>query len=323
MLITYREAIRQALRELLKDPTVFLMGEDIGAYGGAFAVTKGFLDEYGPERIMDTPISESGLVSAAIGAGMAGAHPVVEIMTINFTLLAFDALVNHAAKIHGMSGGRVEVPLILRTVTGSGNQLGAQHSQNIEGHYAMVPGLKVLAPATPADAKGLLLSAYYEPNPVFIAEHFALYNTKGEVDEKPVRVPINKANVLRAGTDITLIAYSRMSLVCAQATEQLAQDGISAEVLDMRTLRPLDLDTIFASIAKTHYAVMVEETGKGTSIGGSLIAEVQEQIFDELKGPIRWVAGLPVPMPYNKTLERESIPNADVIAGTARTLLKV
>jgi pyruvate dehydrogenase E1 component beta subunit len=322
MIITYREAIRQALRELLKDPAVFLMGEDIGAYGGAFAVTKGFLDEYGPERIMDTPISESGLVSAAIGAGMAGAHPVVEVMTINFTLLAFDALVNHAAKIHAMSGGHVDVPLILRTVTGSGNQLGAQHSQNIEGHYAMVPGLKVLAPATPADAKGLLLSAYYEPNPVFITEHFALYNTKGEVDEKPVRVPINTANIMREGSDITLIAYSRMAIVCTQAAELLAQDGISAEVLDMRTLRPLDLDTIFTSIAKTHYAVMVEETGKGTSIGGSLIAEVQEQIFDELRGPIRWVAGLPVPMPYNKTLEREAIPNAASIAQAARELLK-
>ncbi|OPZ85208.1 MAG: Pyruvate dehydrogenase E1 component subunit beta [bacterium ADurb.Bin429] len=322
MLITYREAIRQALRELLKDPTVFLMGEDIGAYGGAFAVTKGFLEEYGPERVMDTPISESGLVSAAIGAGMAGAHPVVEVMTINFTLLAFDALVNHAAKIHGMSGGRVNVPLILRTVTGSGNQLGAQHSQNIEGHYAMVPGLKVLAPATPADAKGLLLSALYEPNPVFIAEHFALYNTKGEVDEERAFVPINKASVLREGTDITLIAYSRMAIICMKAAELLAQDGISAEVLDMRTLRPLDLDTIFTSIAKTHYAVMVEETGKGTSIGGSLIAEVQEQIFDELKGPIRWVAGLPVPVPYNKTLEREAIPSPDSIARAAHELLK-
>jgi pyruvate dehydrogenase E1 component beta subunit len=322
MIITYREAIRQALRELLKDPTVFLMGEDIGAYGGAFAVTKGFLEEYGPERIMDTPISESGLVSAGIGAGMAGAHPVIEVMTINFTLLAFDALVNHAAKIHGMSGGRVDVPLILRTVTGSGNQLGAQHSQNIEGHYAMVPGLKVLAPATPADAKGLLLSALHEPNPIFIAEHFALYNTKGEVAEEPVYVPINKANILREGTDITLIAYSRMAIVCTQAADLLTKDGIAAEVIDMRTLRPLDLQTIFTSIAKTHYAVMVEETGKGTSIGGSLIAEVQEEIFDELKGPIRWVAGLPVPMPYNKTLERASIPNAESIAQAARDLLK-
>lgn len=322
MLITYREAIRQALRELLKDPKVFLMGEDIGAYGGAFAVSKGLLDEYGPDRIVDTPISESAIVSAGIGAGLVGMRPVVEIMTINFTLLAFDAIVNHAAKIRGMSGGRVDVPLIIRTVTGSGNQLGAQHSQNIEGHYAMVPGLKVLAPATPADAKGLLLSAFHEPNPVFIAEHFALYNTRGEVPEGPVAVPINKANLLREGDDVTLIAYSRMSLVCQQAADLLAEQGIAAEVLDLRTLRPLDMEAICVSIAKTHRAVMVEETGKGTSIGGSLIAEVQELAFDDLRAPIRWEAGLPVPMPYNKTLEREAIPNARSIADAAAALVR-
>ena len=198
-IITYREAIRQALREMLKDPKVFLMGEDIGAYGGAFAVTKGFLDEYGEERIRDTPISESVIVGAGIGAVMVGARPVVEVMTINFTLLAFDNIVNHAAKIHSMSGGQVAMPLIIRTVTGSGNQLGAQHSQNIEGHYAMVPGLKVVTPTTPADAKGLLLAAYDDHNPVFFAEHFALYSMKGEVPEEPLRVPLGKAAIVRTG----------------------------------------------------------------------------------------------------------------------------
>jgi pyruvate dehydrogenase E1 component beta subunit len=322
MIVTYREAVRQALRELLQDPAVFLMGEDIGAYGGAFAVTKGFLDEFGPERVMDTPISESAIVGAGIGAVMAGMRPIVEIMTINFTLLAFDMIVNHAAKIRAMSGGQIGIPLIMRTVTGSGNQLGAQHSQNIEGHYAMVPGLRVVAPATPADAKGLLLSAYDDCNPVFFAEHFALYNTKGEVPEGAERIPLGTAGILREGTDVTLLAYSRMSIVCAQAAEQLAADGISAEVIDLRTLRPLDMGTILASVKKTHRAVMVEETGKGTSIGGSLIAEVQERAFADLRGPIRWVAGLPVPVPYNKTLERASIPNADTVAAAARELVK-
>ncbi|MHB9130299.1 MAG: alpha-ketoacid dehydrogenase subunit beta [Armatimonadota bacterium] len=311
--ITYREAIRQALRVTLQDPKVFLMGEDIGDYGGAFAVTKGFLAEYGEERIRDTPISESAIIGLGIGGVMTGARPIVEIMTINFTLVAFDMIVNHAAKIHSMSGGRVNIPLIMRTVTGSGNQLGAQHSQNIEGHYAMVPGLKVVAPATPADAKGLLLSAYDDKNPVFFAEHFALYNLKGEVPEEPVRVPLGKAAVLREGTDITLIGYSRMTQVCMKAAEALAGQGINAEVIDLRTLRPLDMDTLVASIHKTHHAAMIEEAALGTSIGGSIIGELQELVFDDLERPIRWIAGAPVPMPYNRTLERLAIPSVESI----------
>jgi len=319
--ITYREAIRQALREMLKDPAVFLMGEDIGAYGGAFAVTKGFQDEFGAERVRDTPISESVIVGAGIGAVMAGTRPIVEIMTINFTLCAFDMIVNHAAKIHAMSGGHVAIPLIMRTVTGSGRQLGAQHSQNIEGHYAMVPGLKVVAPATPADAKGMLLAAYDDRNPVFFAEHFDLYNMKGEVPEAPVRVPLGVAAVPCEGRDITLIAYSRMVQVCLQAADLLATQGIEAEVIDLRSLRPLDMETMQRSIRKTHRAVMVEEAGKGTSIGGGIIAELQESLFHDLEQSIGWVAGAPVPMPYNRTLERLAIPSREVIANAAAELM--
>jgi pyruvate dehydrogenase E1 component beta subunit len=320
-MITYREAIRQALHEMLKDPKVFLMGEDIGAYGGAFAVTRGFLDEYGEERIRDTPISESVIIGAGIGAVMAGARPVVEIMTINFTLVAFDMLVNHAAKIHTMSGGRLAIPLIVRTVTGSGRQLGAQHSQNIEGHYAMVPGLKVVAPATPADAKGLLLSAYDDKNPIFFVEHFDLYSSKGEVPDTPVRVPIGKAAVRREGTDVTLIGYSRMTFICEHAAALLAEQRISAEVIDLRSLRPLDMDTILASVKKTHRVILVEEAAKGTSIGGDVISEIQEAAFHELDKPIRWVAGAPVPMPYNKTLEQLAIPNPEVVAAAVVKML--
>ena len=321
-IITYREAIRQALREMLRDPAVFLMGEDIGAYEGAFAVTRGFLDEYGERRILDTPIAESGIVSAGIGAVMVGARPVVEIMTINFTLLAFDAIVNHAAKIYAMSGGQINIPLIIRTVTGSGNQLGAQHSQNIEGHYAMVPGLKVVAPATPADAKGLLLAAYDDKNPVFFAEHFALYNSKGEVPEEAVRVPLGKAAVRREGSDVTLIAYSRMVQTCLKAADLLTEQNISAEVIDLRTLRPLDMETMVHSIQKTHRVVLVEETGRGTSIGGNIIAALQEENYDDLYGPIRWVAGEPVPVPYNKALEQAIIPHPDTIAQAAMELMQ-
>ncbi|HEY3378204.1 MAG TPA: alpha-ketoacid dehydrogenase subunit beta [Armatimonadota bacterium] len=320
-IITYREAIRDALREMLHDPAVFLMGEDIGTYGGAFAVTKGFLAEFGEERIRDTPISESIIVGAGIGAVMAGARPVVEIMTINFTLVAFDMIVNHAAKIHAMSGGQVNIPLIMRTVTGSGRQLGAQHSQNIEGHYAMVPGLKVVAPATPADAKGLLLAAYDDHNPVFFAEHFDLYSMKGEVPAEAYRIPLGKAAVAREGSDVTLIGYSRMTQVCLQAAALLADQQISAEVIDLRTLRPLDMETLIASARKTHHVVLVEEAAKGTSIGGDIIGELQESVFHDLLMPIRWVAGAPVPMPYNRTLERLAIPNPEVVADAAAQML--
>lgn len=322
-LITYREAIRQALEIMLEDPKVFLMGEDIGAYGGAFAVTKGMLEKYGKERIRDTPISESIIIGAGIGAVMAGARPIVEIMTINFTLVAFDMIVNHAAKIHVMSGGQVPIPLIIRTVTGSGRQLGAQHSQNIEGHYAMVPGLKIVAPATAADAKGLLLSAYDDHNPVFFSEHFALYNVKGEVPDDATRVPIGKAALVREGTDVTIISYSRMSLLCLQAAELLAAQGISAEVIDLRTLRPLDIECMLASITKTHHMVLVEEAAKGTSIGGVIISDLQECAFHELREPIRWLAGAAVPMPYNKTLEQQAIPNVDdIVKATAQLVDK-
>jgi pyruvate dehydrogenase E1 component beta subunit len=320
MTITYREAIRQALREMLNDPRVFLMGEDIGIYGGAFAVTKGFHEEFGDARVRDTPISESVIVGAGVGAAMAGARPVIEIMTINFTLVAFDMIVNHAAKISAMSGGRIAVPLIIRTVTGSGNQLGAQHSQNAEGLYAMTPGLKVVAPATPADAKGLLLAAYDDPNPILVAEHFALYNMKGEVSQEPLRVPLGLAAVAREGADVTLVSYSRMTQYCLTAAERLAADGVSAEVVDLRSLRPLDLDTVAASARKTRKMIMVEEAGRGTSIGGMVIAELQEMVGREMSEPIRWLAGAPVAIPYNKHLELAAILSVDDIVRAATDL---
>lgn len=220
-----------------------------------------------------------------------------------------------------MSGGHVNIPLILRTVTGSGRQLGAQHSQNIEGHYAMTPGLKVLAPATPADAKGMLLAAYDDKNPIFFAEHFDLYSTRGEVPEEPLRVPLGKAAIARKGSDITLIGYSRMTLTCLRAAELLAEQQISAEVIDLRSLRPLDMETLLASVRKTRHAVLVEEAAKGTSIGGDIIGELQESAFHDISMPIRWIAGAPVPMPYNRRLEQLAIPNPEVVADAASEML--
>ena len=316
-----REAIAQGLREALDgNQDVFLMGEDIGAYSGAYAVTRGFLEEYGPERIKDTPISESVVVGSAIGAAMAGLRPIVEIMTINFILLAMDQIVNHAAKLRYMSNGQLKVPIVIRTVTGGGGQLGATHSQSFEGWFASVPGLKVAVPSDPYDALGLFRTAMAEDNPVIFAEHALLYSTRGEVPDGPYTVPFGQAKVKRQGTDITLVAHSRMVHVALEAAESLAAKGVEAEVVDLRTLRPLDVDTVVESVRKTSRAVVVEEFWKTGGFAGEIASSIQEQAFDYLDGPVGRVGSTEVPAPYARNLEQAALPDADRIVSTVEKL---
>ena len=320
--MTYREAIRTTLRDLLRqDDRVFLMGEDIGEYGGAYAVTRGLLKEFGPERVRNTPIAESAIVGAGIGAAMGGMRPIVEIMTINFSLLAMDQIVNHAAKLRSMSGGQIKVPLVIRTVSGGGNQLGAQHSQSLEGWYASVPGLKVVAPATPYDARGLLLAALDQEDPVLFLEHSLLYGQRGAVPETDYRVPIGLADVKRAGRDATVITYLRMVPVVLRAAERLAQEGIEVEVVDLRSLRPLDMDTVLASVRRTSRAVVVEEAWRTGGFAAEVAARIQEEAFDDLDGPVLRVAGADVPMPYARELERAALPSEDEIVRAVKSLL--
>ena len=310
--MTIRDAITRGLREALeKDERVFIMGEDVGAYDGAFAVTRGFLGEFGPKRIRDTPISESAIVGSAVGAALAGLRPIVEIMTINFTLLAMDQIINNAAKLRYMSNGQFSVPLVLRTVTGGGGQLGATHSQSFEGWYASVPGLKVAVPSTPYDALGLLRSAIDDGNPVIFAEHALLYGVRGQVPDEHYQVPLGSASVRREGADITIVGYSRMAQVAEQAAEMLARQGTEAEVIDLRTLQPLDMETITESVKKTNRAVIVEEVWKTGGFAGEIASAIQEEVFDYLDGPVVRVAGRDVPTPYNGALEAATIPNAE------------
>lgn len=319
--ITYREAIARTLREALEqDERVFLMGEDIGAYGGAYAVTKGLLAQFGEKRVRDTPIAESVLVGAAIGASIAGLRPIVELMTINFSLLASDQIVNNAAKLLYMSGGQVRVPLLIRTVSGGGNQLGAQHSQSLEGWYAQVPGLKVAVPATPYDARGLLRSALHEESPVIFVEHMLLYGARGEVPDDDYEVPFGLADVKREGRDVTLVAYSRMVQVALRAAERLAQEGIEAEVVDLRTLRPLDMETPLRSLEKTHHAVVVEEAWRTGGFGAEVASQLAEKGFDYLDAPVRRVAGAEVPMPYARHLELAALPKEEDVITAVKTL---
>ena len=310
-----REAIARGLREALdEDDRVFLIGEDIGAYGGAYAVTRGFLQDYGPERIRDTPIAESVVTGSAIGAALAGLRPIVELMTINFTLLAMDQIVNHAAKLRYMSNGQFTVPLIIRTVTGGGAQLAATHSQSFEGWFASVPGLKVVVPSTPYDALGLLRTARQDGNPVLFAEHALLYGVAGEVPDEWYQVPFGKAAVCRAGGDVTIVAYSRMAHVAMQAAEMLASSkGKEAEVIDLRTLRPLDIESVVQSVKKTNRAVVVEEVWKTGGFGAEIASAIQEEAFDYLDGPVARVGGADVPAPYAGDLEAATIPSADRI----------
>jgi pyruvate dehydrogenase E1 component beta subunit len=310
--VTYRQALHDTLRaEMLADDSVFLIGEEIGLFEGSYKITAGLLAEFGPRRVRDTPISEEGFVGAAIGAAMLGLRPVVEIMTINFSLLAIDQVINHAAKARSMFGGQVSVPMVIRTPGGGGQQLGASHSQNIEVYYAHCPGLKVVAPATPADAKGLLTAAIHDDDPVMFVENLGLYNTKGEVPEEPYTTEIGRAAVVREGSDITVVSYSRATLMALDVARHLEEtDGISVEVVDLRSLRPLDRETICASVRKTTRAVVAEDDWLSYGVGAEVVATIQEGAFDYLDAPVRRLAAAEVPLPYSKPLETAAMPSA-------------
>jgi pyruvate/2-oxoglutarate/acetoin dehydrogenase E1 component len=321
-LTTYREALRGALREALqRDHRVFLMGEDVGRYGGTYAVSKGLLEEFGEDRIRDTPLSESAFVGAGIGAAIAGMRPIVEVMTVNFSLLALDQIVNNAATLRHMSGGQIEVPLVIRMATGGGQQLAAQHSHSLEGWYAHVPGLRVVAPATLEDARGMLWTALEDPNPVIIFEHALLYNLEGELAVDAGAVDIDFAAVRRLGSDVTLVTYGGSLGKTLHAADLLAGQGVSAEVIDLRSLRPLDGETILESVAKTHRAVVVDEGWRSGSLAAEVSARIMEGAFYELDAPVARVCSREVPVPYAKHLEDAVLPQAETIARAASELL--
>ena len=313
--ITVREAISQALREeMYRDERVFIMGEEVGVWGGTYAVTRGFLDEFGDKRVRDTPIAEGVIVGAAVGAAIAGLRPVAELMTINFAFLAMDQIVNQAAKLHYMFNGQITCPLVIRTVGGGGRQLGATHSQTPDAVFAHFPGLKVVAPATPADAKGLLKAAIRDDDPVFFIEHATLYQVRGEVpDDEDYLVPIGVSDVKREGKHVTIVSYSKMLQVSLQAADRLAQDGIEAEVVDLRTLRPLDMRPVVESLHKTNRLVVVEEGWRAYGIGAEIASRATEMAFDHLDAPVRRVAQAEVPLPYNRRLEQMALPQVDDI----------
>jgi pyruvate dehydrogenase E1 component beta subunit len=320
--MTYREAVRAALRQALRsDPRVFLMGEDVGRYGGAFAVSLGLLAEFGPERIRDAPLSESAFVGAGIGAALGGMRPIVEIMTVNFSMLAMDQILNNAATLRHMSGGQLNVPLVVRVATGGGRQMAAQHSHSLEGWYAHIPGIKVLTPATVADAYGMLLAALRDPDPVFIFEHATLYPLEGEVDETAEPIDIRRAVVRRSGQDVTLVTYGGTLGKTMQAADLLAKDGVEAEVIDLRTLRPLDSPTILDSVAKTHRAVLVDEAWRTGSFAAEICAQIMENAFDDLDAPVARVCSAEVPMPYAKHLETAALPKVEDIVSAAQELI--
>jgi pyruvate dehydrogenase E1 component beta subunit len=321
--MTYREACRQAIREALtSDARTFVMGEDVGLYGGCYAVTKGLLDEFGPSRIRDTPLSESAFVGAGIGAAMAGLRPIVEIMTCNFSLLALDQIVNNAATIPHMSGGQFAVPLVIRMATGAGRQLAAQHSHSLEGWYGHIPGIKVLAPGTVEDARHMLKPALADPNPVLIFEHIVLYNAEGELDPAVESVDISTAKIRRPGRDVSLITYGNCLPKALAAAEALAKEGIEAEVVDLRVLRPLDNATIFESVRRTRRCVIVDEGWKSGSISAEIAARLSEEAFFELDAPIRRVCSREVPIPYAAHMEEAALPQVPDIVEAARDLVK-
>ncbi len=316
----YRDALNLALREeLTYDPNVFIMGEDVGVFGGAYKVTKGLLEEFGEQRVRDTPISENTIVGMGVGAAMVGLRPVVELMTINFSLLALDQIVNHMAAIHYMFGGQAQVPIVVRMPQGAGHQLAATHSHCLEAFYLHVPGLLVAVPSTPGDAKGLLKAAIRDDNPVVFIEHEALYGHSGEVPEDVNHmVPFGRAAVRREGTDVTIVGISRMAVTALEAADVLASEhDVSAEVIDPRTLRPLDLDTILASVAKTNRAVVVEEGWPHGGVAANIAALIQEQAFDDLDAPVQRVSGADVPMPYSRPLEQAAFPHAENVVAAA------
>jgi pyruvate dehydrogenase E1 component beta subunit len=320
--ITYREAVRQAIRAALQsDVRAFLMGEDVGRYGGCFAVTKGLLEEFGSERLRDTPLSESAFVGAGIGAALGGLRPIVEIMTVNFSLLALDQILNNAATICHMSGGQFNVPLVIRMATGAGRQLAAQHSHSLEGWYAHVPGLRILAPATIDDARGMLATALVCPDPTLIFEHISLYNMEGDLTPGLERVDIERAAVRRAGRDVTLVAYGGSLHKCLQAAQELAVTGIEAEVIDLRTLRPLDDETVMGSVRRTHRAVIVDEGWRSGSLAAEIGMRIVEQAFYDLDGPVARVCSAEVPLPYPRHLEEAALPSPARIESAVRGLI--
>ncbi|MFJ1733431.1 alpha-ketoacid dehydrogenase subunit beta [Streptomyces sp. NPDC088254] len=319
---TYREAMREALRDALSaDDRVFLMGEDVGRYGGCFGVSLGLLEEFGPERIRDTPLSESAFVGAGIGAALAGMRPIVEIMTVNFSLLALDQILNNAATLLHMSGGQLPVPLVIRMTTGAGRQLAAQHSHSLEGWYAHIPGIRVLAPATIEDARHMLAPALADPDPVLIFEHGSLYNASGELSSPAAPVDIDHATVRRPGTDISLITYGGSLSKALAAADELSTEGVSAEVVDLRTLRPLDNEAITATVARTHRAVIVDEAWRTGSLAAEISARIAEESFYELDAPVERVCSAEVPIPYARRLEEAALPQtADIVAAAHRAV---
>lgn len=319
--ITYREALNQALREELeRDERVFIMGEEVGYFGGAFKVTDGLLAIFGEKRVRDTPISELTIVGAGIGAAMGGLKPIVELMTVNFGLLAIDQIVNNAAKIHYMFGGHAKVPVVIRAPQGGGHQLGAQHSQSLEAYFLHCPGLRVAIPATAADAKGLLKSAIRQDDPVIFLEHESLYGVKGEVPEGEYLVPLGRANVMREGKDVTIVSYSKCVFDALRAAEALENEGIDAEVIDLRTLNPLDTGTVVESVRKTGKAIVVYEGWRTGGAGAEIAARIYEAAFDSLDAPVERVATLDTPLPYNKRLEHAALPSPDQIVRAAERL---
>lgn len=320
--MTYREAIRSAMAdEMTRDESVIVMGEDIGVYGGTHLVTDGLIDKFGPKRVIDTPIAEGGFTGAAIGMAMTGMRPIVEMMTWNFSFQAADQIIQNAAKVRYFSGGQVTVPLVIRGPNGGGVQLSAQHTHSLEGFYGHFPGLKVVSPVTPADAKGMMLASIRDNNPVIFLEAGALYGTKGEVPDGDFVVPFGKARIAREGTDITLIAYGRQVNMLLNVAEKLAGEGISAEVIDLRSIRPFDEETIVTSVRKTHRAVVVQEQWRWFSVASEVAAIIQEQAFDDLDAPVLRVSGAEVPAPYARNLELAAFPNEDQIAAAARRAL--
>jgi pyruvate dehydrogenase E1 component beta subunit len=322
MLLSYREALNQAMREeMRRDERVFLIGEDVGYYQGAFKVSKGFVEEFGPQRVLDTPITEAGFTGLAIGAAMAGLRPIVELMTFNFGILAMDQIVNNAAKIRYMSGGQITIPIVIRGPGSAAHQLAAQHSQSLEAWFCHVPGLKVIAPATPHDAKGLLKSAIRDQNPVIFIEAQLLYGTKGEVGEGDYTIPIGQAEVKRQGTDVTIVAYSKMLLLALEAADALVREGIQAEVVDLRTLKPLDVAAIAASVRKTGRLLIIEEGWHFAGLGAQIADSVYTKTFDYLDGPIVRVTGADVPMPYTRPLEDAAIPDRAHVVVAVKQML--
>jgi pyruvate dehydrogenase E1 component beta subunit len=321
--MNYRDAINLALKEeMRRDPNVVTYGEDVALYEGAFKVTRGLLSEFGEARVRDCPISENTIVGVAVGAAMGGIRPVAELMTVNFALLAMDQIINHMAKVRYMFGGQTNVPVVIRMPGGGGSQLGAQHSQSLESYFMHCPGMRVAYPATPADAKGLLKTAIRDDNPVIYLEHELLYNAKGEVPDDPeYLVPFGRANVMQEGSQVTMVGYGRMVILCYQAAQLLEKEGVSCEVIDLRTLAPLDMETVLASVRKTGRAMVVEECWRSAGLGGDIASRIYEECFDLLLAPVKRISGLDVPMPYSRKIEKLCIPQTDSIVQGVRDLL--